>query len=484
MFFGRSGYFASLPNINLLQKNGAFNLTLPKSWSAWFYLRPKQLLVFFQDPIHLVTKLRNRLLSRTATLIMGRYDVSLKHLQDLVETRSKMDHNLVLSDLYVKDRQNYASCVKISSPDVLELLGDNDEALATHCYLSIIRFVILAYIDKATDTMQRLFYAWSAVFVCRFWWMWIQRGANGQRSSGTARNQLFITDPALISIELNAHSLMYILLLVIDKQLPAESLNIHLFSSQPCEIFFRSARSLNGSFSSMTNFSVYQFIRKAQKISILDGIKAQEQANADPCAIKFPTHHKQKQSSSVSSNLPDLNDISIKKIEQIIDRAYEYARSFADRLQMSNKLKADKVYGFNDLCSSVRDHFERTSNMFDLSELDSDDNDRSNASDHSIKDNDDDEEAEEQDGSDDDEVDDHEDEESDKEFSNVQSQNFKGMRIYDTINQADSTKYFKIIVNGRDKFMHKQTAVWYLTNKNCHLSSDRLVRVQTTTEQE
>ena len=200
--------------------------------------------------------------------------------------------------------------------------------------------------------------------------------------------------------------------------------------------------------------------------------------------------------SSIST--PPLSNDHIRTVERLIEKQSgkifhstilkyneHYQLSFADRLKLSTKLKASKVYELNDLCSSVRNHFERTSNTFDLSGLDSDDDDLSDTSEQSTKDSDDEGESEKLDVDNDDEVDDnHEDEQKENEFSNVQSQDFKGMRIDDAINQSDSSKYFKITVNGREKFMHKQTAVWYLTNKNCHLSSDRLVRVQTTTAQE
>jgi hypothetical protein len=52
--------------------------------------------------------------------------------------------SLVLPDLYVKDRQKYASCVKISSEDVLNMLIQNRKTIATHYDLTILRFVALA----------------------------------------------------------------------------------------------------------------------------------------------------------------------------------------------------------------------------------------------------------------------------------------------------------------------------------------------------
>jgi len=107
--------------------------------------------------MHIATKLRNRLLSKSATLFIGSYKISSKDLQDLIQGESKLDHGLVLSDLYVKDKQNYSSCVKISSLNVLNMLEKNKKTLGTQCYLTILHFVTLAYIDKTKNVLERLF---------------------------------------------------------------------------------------------------------------------------------------------------------------------------------------------------------------------------------------------------------------------------------------------------------------------------------------
>jgi hypothetical protein len=60
-----------------------------------------------QDPIHVLTKLRNRLLSQVVNLKMGDYSINLQDLINLFETRSKIEHNLIKSDVNPKDRQKY-----------------------------------------------------------------------------------------------------------------------------------------------------------------------------------------------------------------------------------------------------------------------------------------------------------------------------------------------------------------------------------------
>jgi hypothetical protein len=441
-------------------------------------MRSNQLFLCFQDGIHLATKLRNRLLSKTASLHMGTYDISVNDLQNLIDNHSKLDHNLVLSDIYVKDRQNYASCLKISSTNVLNMLDQHKSTFGTHSYLKILQFVTIAYIDKTTYILKRLFYAWSSVFICRFWLTWLKyesmintKTTNRQARMPPSREleQHFITFAAFNSIELNAHTLTFILLLVLNKKLPVESLNIYLFSSQPCENTFRSARALTGPFSTMTNFTIQQFLSKTRKISILNEIKCFEESNTDSNKIKFPTHHKQNQNNSSSSIPTNLDEITIDNIEKTIYDAYEYAKSVIEKLEMSALLIKYKVFELNDLCMNVRDDLHKRIYINDNSILNDDDLEYDSDADEDIINS----------TTASDVNSERENEDSDTEAETKSTKDaYNGMRIYSSIDDKDKHKFFKIEINGKKKYMHKQTAIWYLTNKNNRLSSDRTVRVQ------
>lgn len=78
-----------------------------------------------------------------------------------------------------------------------------------------------------------------------------------------------------MSVELNAHNLLYLVFLVKQKQLPKQALmNVHLFNSQACESIFRDARSLiGGTFSSRINLTVKGFIQRSRKLCILNQMK-------------------------------------------------------------------------------------------------------------------------------------------------------------------------------------------------------------------
>ncbi|CAF3098909.1 unnamed protein product, partial [Rotaria sp. Silwood2] len=98
-----SVFFGSLPNFQVHQHPQAFQIKTTLRW-PWFYLREQQLLLFFQDSTHMVTKWRNRLLSSTAELCLGNQFILISHLHDIInnETYSKLDHGLTKSDINPK----------------------------------------------------------------------------------------------------------------------------------------------------------------------------------------------------------------------------------------------------------------------------------------------------------------------------------------------------------------------------------------------
>ena len=131
-----TGFFAFTPNWTIHLDHHAFSLSLASKWS-WFFLRPQQLFICLQDPIHLITKLRNRLLSSKARLLLGNHRISIDFLLKMIETFSKLDHGLVKSDIVPKDRQNYSSCQKLSGENVLDTLKKVHDSAATCVYLKV-----------------------------------------------------------------------------------------------------------------------------------------------------------------------------------------------------------------------------------------------------------------------------------------------------------------------------------------------------------
>ena len=151
-----SGFFASCPGFDFHSHSRAFKVKRVSHWS-WFFLRSEQALLFFQDPIHLATKWRNRLLSPKTQLHFGSQSILIDHLQNIIEddNYSKLDHGLTRSDVNPKDRQNFTSCVKLTSEDVFRILDTNRDNRGTLLYLQMLKMVITAYIDEKTSISER-----------------------------------------------------------------------------------------------------------------------------------------------------------------------------------------------------------------------------------------------------------------------------------------------------------------------------------------
>ncbi|CAF3915067.1 unnamed protein product [Rotaria magnacalcarata] len=480
-----SNFFASLPNFKLDKHQHAFKIDIPNDWT-WFFLNRNQIFLFFQDPVHIVTKWRNRLLSSTAKLCIGNDNISMAHIEQLINNNNytKLDHGLTISDINPKDRQNYNSCIKLISDDVINLLNDSVDSNGTIVYLTLLKMIIKAYIDKSTSIRERIQSAWCVVFVCRLWWSWLEKTSTlklsktGQRKNErkTKINKYFITRPAYIyiSIELNAHNLLYLVLLVKQQHLPKQTLiNIHLFNSQPCESLFRDARSLSSTFSTMVNFTVKDFIRRSQKLSILNQLKY-DQSGKD---LSFPIHHKHKREHSLTSS-HQLDEIDTLDIEQLILNAYNQAIHLIKHSKMLHLLNQHKINCLNDLSTYIFNILNKNSRMINYSfrtenitdeefglDEDNDDNDVVNyAIDQPI-----------------DEIlfDFQHDVVSDDDYDilNSTKSDFNGIRVVDNINPALRQSYFKVKINDNIKYIHKQSACWLQSNQITKLSSDRLSRV-------
>ena len=127
------GFFADFVYSN---HPDVFEIHVPATWS-WFLMQHKQLFVCMQDSVHICAKLSNRLLSKTTTLLLGNQFINVEPLLYIVDNFSKIDHALVRSDINSRDRQNYRSCEKISSDNVLALLEKVPNSVGINIYLQV-----------------------------------------------------------------------------------------------------------------------------------------------------------------------------------------------------------------------------------------------------------------------------------------------------------------------------------------------------------
>ncbi|CAF3367732.1 unnamed protein product [Rotaria socialis] len=217
---------------------------------------------------------------RAMRLITGFFaklpNIPISERNDVLEQSIETNAWISKTDVYPKDRQNFGSCAKISTDDVLFPLNNVSDSYATQVYLRLLRSIIIAYIEKSASIIDRIYHSWMTVFICRLWWTGLQLTDEEKISTEHQdKNKafFFITKAAYHSIEINAHTLLSVVILVCQHDLPESALCISSFNSQTCENVFRLTRSMPGTFSSNVNFTVGQFLRRAGKLSVLQDIE-------------------------------------------------------------------------------------------------------------------------------------------------------------------------------------------------------------------
>ncbi|CAM2725179.1 unnamed protein product [Rotaria socialis] len=406
-------------------------------------------------------------------MFIGNRKISVDVLFDLINNQSKLIHGLVKTDVYPKDRQNFASCAKISTDGVLSALNNVSDSYATQIYLGLLRSIIIAHIEKSTSIIDRIYHSWMTVFICRLWWAWLQLTDVEEISTEHQdKNKafFFITKAAYHSIEINAHTLLSVVLLVCQHDLSQSAQSISSFNSQACENIFRLTRSMSGTFSPNVNFTVGQFLRRAGKLSVLQDIDRQNEHNLSECSLQFPKHHKRRhrKDMSINNRLDVSNNILTQNtIEKTIHHAFDDAYKMLSVLCIDVILVREYLNALDELSTYVQVQIENTSHTTDFSEnwngysddeLDSKDDvhDQYDV----ISESSSEDEADEQTNN-----------------SGHKRSQFKGLRIFNEIPAAQSNSYFRINVDENEKYMHTQTASWLLTDNRPALSANQLQRV-------
>ena len=233
----------------------------------------------------------------------------------------------------------------------------------------------------------------------------------------------------------------------------------------------------------MINFTVHDFLQRAQKLSLLNDIKHKHLHNDSTDNLVFPVHYKHR-SNRQSSYTPSSIEIDQIDIEEVITDAYNEATQMLDDLEILNVLKVKHVLGVKPLSEYVFEQLNSTSKMndysFDLNNMDDDE--------FEIADDDDDDKLEGNDTNRDDNdgcSSDDENEENDIQDSiNTTKKDFAGMKVFRSVESDIEHSYFKVKVNDDTRYVHKQSACWILTDDKNKLSNDRLLRVTQTNKEQ
>ena len=260
---------------------------------------------------------------------------------------------------------------------------------------------------------------------------------------------------------------------MIKGDLPESALSMSKYDSQACESTFRLARSMSGPFSSIVNFTIEQFLKRAAKLSVLTEIEDQCNSGHVDNPLQFSKHHKRRRKRSVPqvpiSGLPS-NLLSYDNIEKAIHLAFDHAYDLLSTLDLNIALRRKRKRSLDEVSAFVQRQFQRKSiRVSNVRRQRRPSDDESN--DESIP-----EDKSHTESSEDSSIDEDIDEASSS-FANSKS-NFHRMRVFNTIPASLSSSYFRIDADGHVKYIHKQSTAWLLTDDRTHLSSDRLERVQ------
>lgn len=188
-----------------------------------------------------------------------------------------------------------------------------EDSEGTAKFLEIMRDVISAYMAPNLTPLERIRKIWHSLFLIRIW-----RGYVLSTKNLTLKKN-FWTQYCYICIELNAHSLV-LLLLHMKKNDMSKLFKPDLFSSQPCESLFRTVRSFTSTYSTVVNCSVKEILERMNKIQLQGDIATQNAGN-----FIFPRVNATCNGPNMKIEMPTLEEI-YDQIEKCKAEAVKYAK--------------------------------------------------------------------------------------------------------------------------------------------------------------
>lgn len=268
-------------------KNQNEDLDIPPLFKEYFFSKICAEVSPIQDMLHVITKLRNNLIQMSYPLKIGKHIISVNFLYNLIDNFPRGEHELTQTDIDCPDRMNVGSAIKLFAPNVIELLETNyrQETKGLVLYLTIMRYVYESF-SEHENIKERIKKIWLCVFILR---AWRHECIHGRHLKDT------VTSNVYNCVELNAHMLVN----VYRKLRNDGNLNLfipELFNSQTCESFFRCARSLTSTQSTVINFTTRQFLYKVKRIDRM---------------IELSTKHKKSNHMDFDHEIESLSDDTI-----------------------------------------------------------------------------------------------------------------------------------------------------------------------------
>lgn len=270
----------------------------------------------FQDHLHILTKLRNLILRTLLNLgklpIGKKFFVQIGHLQFLLDNFRKDEHQLTPSILNPVDKQNVGSAQRMCDYKVIRLLKEHlPRSEGTVAFLEIMRNIVDTFYDSTLTPLERIGKYWHSVFILRIWRDYIE----SQENLSIKYN--FLSPASYICIEINAHSLVQLVIYLKNNNLDDWFMPF-LFDSQACESFFREVRSLTTVHCRVANCSVKEIIGRMNKMQLVNDI-------TNKSSFAFPRAQSKKDFANKTSHALPTKEEMFEQIEQSRCAAIEYA---------------------------------------------------------------------------------------------------------------------------------------------------------------
>lgn len=297
---------------------------VPESWTFYLMNDLKKKGLYVQDFVHLLAKMRTRLLLPSNILVLGNETACSTHMNLMVNKFSKEEHGLSIRSIDIKDKQNYSSIELMLKEGVFQCLlklGKKINTTGTIMYLNLMKNIRDAFLNKSISPRERLYLSWKTLYFFRIWRVWLKKNGYNELDH-------FVSGNVYVCLELNCHMLINLIYNVIRGIFPPESLRTWLSGSQGCEETFRMLRSMTPTFSTIVNFSIKGIIQRIHKLNHLSSVESSE-------SITFPRvqrrllHFKEEGKETLS-----MYDLSLESLESLIAEAKNDAVKLCEEVGM------------------------------------------------------------------------------------------------------------------------------------------------------
>lgn len=246
---------------------------VPSTWNFFVMPSIKVNGLCAQDHVHLLAKLRSRILGPSNLIVLGAETACPAHLRTVCNNIPKERHGLTKKVIDNKDKQNYTSIAVLVGDELKACLTEMEGVIrpkGTIIYLTLMRKLRDAFFEKAMRPIDRISSLWEVVFFLRIWRCWLSE-------NGYSETEHFLTTNAYTCIELNAHFMLSLVFNVIKGIFPKEVLRVWITGSQGCEQLFRLVRSMTPIFSTIINFSLKQLLERIHRLSFISSLECTDE---------------------------------------------------------------------------------------------------------------------------------------------------------------------------------------------------------------